>query len=508
MTGATESRGNILFRNTLYTASASVLWQILALVTLPILINSVGIEEFGIFALAAASFGYFGILSMPARQAMVKFTAQNEGDELELNRVFNSALVLNIGAGLLMGLILGVLAIYADVIFDISQEKVVQMKTLFAMYAVATIFIQPLSIYTSMLRGMQKAGIIATYDSVAAMMRVAVIALIYFMDGTILWYAINEICIELFRGIFLRSVVRKQYPYVHIDMKVIDKGLFRKILGYGGWTVLYVLSLLIVTQGSKIIIGAVLAVSAVTYFHIAGMLFNLINTVSDFIRSAVLPSGARAMAAGDHAFVDKLIYSGGKVSLCMLLPVAIMMAVFSGLIIRIWMGEEFVDSTVLLSQIMIASWLFILPTFNLVHIYWGQKDISTLSLLSIVLSVIFIPLSIVLMGSYGIDGVGIATFLFYAVQLPFQFRTITSKIDIDIKRYILNVCFPIYAVSILYGYLVYEFVISKLEVTGLLLLVLYFGIAVITGILINILLTSRDEGLMIMGKFQQLIVKT
>ena len=134
-----KPRGHLLFRNTLYNASASMLWQVLAIITLPILISSVGIEDFGIFSLAAASLGYFGIMSQPARQAMVKFAAQNQNNELEINRIFNSAFMLNIGAGLMMALILGLLAIYADVIFDISPGNEGRVAALLGMYAVASL---------------------------------------------------------------------------------------------------------------------------------------------------------------------------------------------------------------------------------------------------------------------------------------------------------------------------------------------------------------------------------
>jgi O-antigen/teichoic acid export membrane protein len=485
-----------------------MLWQILAIVTLPILISSVGVEDFGIFSLAAASMGYFGIMSQPARQAIVKFAAQSQNDELEINRVFNSAFVLNIGAGVLMAGILGSLAIYADVIFDVSPGNEGRVAILLCMYAAASVIIQPLAIYGSLLLGFQMYGPIAVFDSIGAVSRVVVILAIWRFDGTIFWYAINELCIEIVRGLVLRLVVKKRYSFVKLRRDYIENEVFVKIFKYGGWTVLYMLSLLVVNQGSRVLVGIILSVSAITYFHVAGMLYNLVNTVSSYIRSAVLPSGAAAMKEGDHVFLEKLIYSGSKLSLCILLPVCIQLAVFSQVIIGVWMGEEFIEHTVVLSQLMILSWLFMIPTFNLIHIYWAQKDISMLSIVAITLAILYIPCTIYLVKHYGLDGVGISIMVFFAVQLPAQLSVISRKIDINIKRYLIKICAPIYIMSMLYGYVVFVILNEAIHIEGLLALFFIFSFSVALNIAVNILLTSRKEGMMLLNKFHHVLTRS
>lgn len=501
-------RGQLLFKNTLYTASASMLWQVLALLTLPILISSVGIEDFGIFSLAAASLGYFSLMSLPARQAMVKFAAQTADHRGETKKVFNAALLLNIAAGIFVATVLGLLSIFANDLFNISPDNIERTQLLLALYAIAGLVIQPMTIYGSLLRGFQIFKPIALLDSIAAVARVSVILLIYFFDGSIFWYAINEVALELLKSVILRSYVRKYFDYIKVDFRGINSEVVGKIFSYGGWTVIYVLSLLVVTQGSKILIGVMMSVAAITYFHVAIMLYNLVNTVSNMIRSSVLPSGAAAIKAGDHVYVDKLINSGSKISLCILLPVCIQLMVYSEVIIRVWMGEEFVKDASVLSLLMIMSWLFVIPNFLLTHVYWAKNDISALSKLSITCAVLYMPIMMIMVEYYEIHGVGMAFLLFFAVQFPFQLRIIARKIELDIKRYLTEVCFPIYVITGITGIISIYMLKYLFEIEGLFMLLFCFVLTVGVSVVLNFVATSRSDGLFLLNKFQHMLSRT
>ena len=57
-------RSALIFRNTFSLASSAMIAQVLALATMPLLLNKVSAAEFGIYTMGAAFVGYFSLLSL------------------------------------------------------------------------------------------------------------------------------------------------------------------------------------------------------------------------------------------------------------------------------------------------------------------------------------------------------------------------------------------------------------------------------------------------------------
>ena len=92
------------------------------------------------------------------------------------------------------------------------------------------------------------------------------------------------------------------------------------------------------------------------------------------------------------------------------------------------------------------------------------------------------------------------------ITLPIQLLIISKRIEINLRRYLVKICAPIYTLIILYGCVIFTLLKEMNLNDSLSLLVLSLGISVVTSVIINILLTSRDEGLMLINKFHQLII--
>jgi O-antigen/teichoic acid export membrane protein len=427
-----------------------MLWQVLAFVSLPLLVSQVGAANFGIYALAAASIGYFSILSLPARQAVMKFTSEHLSNSSKVAQVFSNALILNVLTGVFIAAVLLSVAVYADSLFNIEPQDLQQGRILLLAYAFAALVTQPLSVFGSLLYGIQDYRPIATTTAVGAITRFLMILAIYFFDGSIYWFAAHEIAFEIATGLYLARVVRRRIERLRFSWQQIDRQGLKMILGYGGLSVLYTLALVIITQGNRIVIGVLLPVAAITYFHIASMLYNLINTLASYIRTAVLPSASAAMADGDHSFVQKMITSGTRVSLGITLPVCLHILVFADSIISFWMGPEYATTSTNLSRIILLSWLFMLPTFLLLYVYWAQREIAALSLAALFGSVLQIGLLFVLVPQFGIEGAGAATLAFYILLAPIQLYIMGRKLDFKIWEFIRRVVMPSYGVNLLY----------------------------------------------------------
>lgn len=485
----------------MYSAAGSVLWQILALISLPILIKTVGTADFGIFSLAAASIGYFSILSLPARQAVMKFVAQyGEESKEKVGQIFNSAFILNVLTGIAVSLMLAGLALNAAELFDLETEHLEKAEMLLYVYALSAIIIHPMSVFGSLLYGYQRYGSVAIIDGVGAITRFSMILLIYAFDGSIFWYVAHEIAFEISKNLILARIAIKEFGSKYLRLHVVEWRSLKSILEFGGWSAMYALSLIILTQGNKVLVGMVLSVSMVTYLHVAYMLYNLVNTAASYLRAAVLPSSSSALAAGDDAFISRLVHSGTTMSVAVILAICVNMLVFLEDILRVWMGSEFVDNALGVSRLLVFSWVFIAPTFLLTHVYWGQKDIGPVSKVALTGALLQIPLLLWLAGRIGLEAAGWASVVFFAFQLPFHLKIILTKLKVDIGGFLLRALLPAYLVSAVLAVVVY-IGRQQLDIQPNLMGVIFmFVLSVSVCTAITLLMVSRSESLVLLRR--------
>ncbi len=208
-------------------------------------------------------------------------------------------------------------------------------------------------------------------------------------------------------------MLKKKYHFLKIDFENINTETLKSIFTYGGLSIFYTLAFIMIYQGSMIITGIIISVAAITYLQLAYKLFNIINSVSLYLCSAVLPSSSAAIAAGDEQYINKLMINGLRILLSIVLPVTIVIYLLSPDIIRIWISDEFVESAGNISRILLISWYLYCPATLFSQIYFGQKDIAFLSGNAFIAAILFTFLSILLGYFHGLNGIVWACSIYY-----------------------------------------------------------------------------------------------
>ena len=70
------TEGSLLAKNTLYSLIGYIIPVIVALFAIPILINSLGVDKFGVLTLAWMITGYFSILDLGIGRALTKLLSE------------------------------------------------------------------------------------------------------------------------------------------------------------------------------------------------------------------------------------------------------------------------------------------------------------------------------------------------------------------------------------------------------------------------------------------------
>jgi len=134
---------------------------------------------------------------------------------------------------------------------------------------------------------------------------------------------------------------RKLYAPLEFSTRHVKWSMLQQTAKYGLHTFVATIGSLTVEQGPSIVIARLLPVAYVGYYALP---LRLLQYVADMVGRAglvVAPRAAELAAMGRTGEISKLAASVNRYCLALFMPLAIVLVTDGGLVVRLWVGEEF-----------------------------------------------------------------------------------------------------------------------------------------------------------------------
>lgn len=135
--------------------------------------------------------------------------------------------------------------------------------------------------------------------------------------------------------------------------KVTEKGLYKQISSFSGWTLFGSAAHTGMIQGSIILLNIFFGPALAAAFAVAQQINNAFNSLCSSIVLAFRPAMIKAYAEKNYTFLDKLFMAGNKFLLYALTAVVLPIYAEMDIILRTWLGDEVTDDTILFSRLII-----------------------------------------------------------------------------------------------------------------------------------------------------------
>jgi O-antigen/teichoic acid export membrane protein len=353
-----------IFRNVLYGFSTWIMPLGLSFIATPILVRSLGNEDYGIYALILGFIGYSFNLNLG--RAVTKYIAEYRanGQTHKINYIISNTLLLNICVGLTGALTICLLAnwLVTDV-FLIAEE--VRAKTIGAMYiSAAIIFVTMLNqVFNSILQGLQRFDVYSRIfigNSYAILIGNIILALSGFgLNGLLIWNLIALIVTCLIT-VVLAKILMPEFKF-EFDLKGESLKLILKFSGgIIGYQILA--NLLLLFERGWII--RQFGEEQLTYYVVSMLLGIYIHS---FVSSLLLVLFPLVSELNQNLEKLKNLYLKATKIICFLVCfLAISLIIESKTFLYLWMGSEFAEKawfllilhviTFSLTAILVVSW--------------------------------------------------------------------------------------------------------------------------------------------------------
>lgn len=388
-------------RNSVYNLLGFVIPLAISLVTIPIYLALVGIERYGVLAIAWIFLGYFGLFDLGLGRAttqriavLVSATRQQRAD------TFWTAVVLNIAIGLIGAVALWIGA-YFFFKYGFKLEPALRTEALEALPLLALSV--PIATATGVLSGalqgrerFASTNLVSTI-STAAFQIVPLIVVAF--TGPRLIYVLAAAILTRLLGLVAFWIECNQ-EFLAGTSAHFKREEVRSLLAFGGWVTVTAMAGPVLVMVDRVAVGVLIGPQAVATYSFAIQLALRMTMVAQAVIGATYPR----LSGADRDEANRITARSVMAIIAIMSPVSVIAIFGSGPFFRLWLGADFDPITVPIAQIMIiAFWINSLSLTPFVRLQAvGRPDlVSYVLLLELPFYLPLLWVSMTLMGLIG-----------------------------------------------------------------------------------------------------------
>ena len=445
------TKGSLLVNNTFYFLLSQVIPLLVAIFSIPLLINGMGVERFGVLTLVWMVTGYYSLFDFGVGRALTKMVSERlgAGNVQEIPALVWTALFFVLLMGLVGTLLVSAISPYlAREVLQIPPEM--QTETLNVLYLLAVSI--PIVISATSLR-----GVLEAYQrfAVISIIRTPVGMLTFLSPLLVLPFSQN--IFHIVAALLLVRIV-EWLAYLLICFRVIpslrndiapQKILLKPLISTGSWmtvsnivgpTMLYL---------DRFLISGIISFSAVAYYTTPYEVLNRLMVVPGAIVGVLFPAFSHSFEH-DRNHTTMMFFRGIKYTFIAMFPVILVVTTLAYEGLELWLGSEFAQNSASVLQLLAIGALF----NSMTYIPYALVQAGGRSDLTAKLHFIEFPFYLLaiwwLTSNYGIEGAAFAWALRLAMDVLILYGMAQRMLNINL----LNIKFISSAIGVIFFLLV------------------------------------------------------
>lgn len=397
-----------LASNALYRFSYQALLLGLAFASSPYIVHHLGVDLYGVLLLVGLTTNYFAAAELGLGQASIKFIADTHArqDWNGLSRVFWTAVITYLAISTIAALVLMAVTPWLVHLLRVPTASVAITEQVLYLAAMGLIVSMMSSIVSSVPRALERFDLFSFVGIVVGIGQVTTNVLLLHFGYSLRAMIMAGMSIQVIVLVVYAHMVKKLLP--RIGKPQWDRSSLRQLLDFGTWVTVSQGVGPILAHIEKFILGSLSTIAAVTFYTVPYNLSSSVNAIPAAISTVLFPAFSRLAAEQDARRTTDLLLRSTKYLFMGVLPLAVVLAVFSRNFLDAWMGAEFAAHSAIVLRILVSAaviYAVSVPSCQVLQAL-GRPDVPAKFQLFEVC--IHVPLCFFLIKRYGIVGAGVA----------------------------------------------------------------------------------------------------
>jgi O-antigen/teichoic acid export membrane protein/2-polyprenyl-3-methyl-5-hydroxy-6-metoxy-1,4-benzoquinol methylase len=350
--------GRLLARNTVWNLIGMVAPLFVGIVAIPLLIDGMGKERFGLLSIIWMGVGYFSLFDMGLGRALTKLLAERlagrRPDE-EIACLIWTALQIIFGLGIIAALLLLMFARGVPNVFNVPQNLKTETIVSFRVLAAGIPMVVLSSALIGILQAHQKFAVIAIVRIPLGILTFLGPLIALQIDESLVLATSTLLIARFFALISYGLATVRTIPLLSRPQWLRTSDV-RPLLAFGGWLTFTNMIGPLMVSFDRFVVGMLLSLTAVTYYVTPFEMLSRLRIFPQALMSVLFPALTMTSISDRGRFIE-LYRNGAKVLFYLLLPVLSLFFWFGKDGLYWWVGEEISYASVPVVHWLTAGWL-------------------------------------------------------------------------------------------------------------------------------------------------------
>ncbi|MCS2640798.1 lipopolysaccharide biosynthesis protein [Bacteroides ovatus] len=340
MTESKQTNSKVLAKNTLFLYIRMILMMLVALYTSRVILQYLGVEDYGIYNAVGGIVAMFGVISASLSTSISRnLTFElGKGDMEKLKKIFSMSLNIQLILIAIIFLFGETIAVwFLNVKMVIPETRLVAANWILQL-SLITFAINLFSVpYNASIIAHERMNVFAYIGIIEVVLKLLVVycliaspidRLIFY--GSLLTFV--AIVIQTIYFIFCKRHFEEcSYHFIK------DKSIFKELFGFATWNFIGSASSIFRSQGVNIILNLFFGPVVNAARAISMQVNNAINGFVGNFMTALTPQITKAYAQGNYTYLLQCIYRGSKFSYYLLYFLSLPVFIETDYILRLWL---------------------------------------------------------------------------------------------------------------------------------------------------------------------------
>ncbi|MBI4680233.1 MAG: oligosaccharide flippase family protein [Nitrospirae bacterium] len=377
----------------------------------PIIVHSLGNENYGIWTLIVSITGYFTVLDFGVNTAIVRYISMYmaKGEFKKAKGIYTTAFVFFFIIGISVFMVTAIMGYFFRDYFNIETLSKEYLYFVFFIVGADFAFNFIFTVNQATLFGLQDFLKVNTISISSIVVRSSLTVFFLLYGYSLVALAVIQLLASIFRALFQYLTIRKKYKFFVFNWQMYDRQMLKQIFNYSIYSFLISIALKILFFTDSVVIGKLIKVSEVTFFAIPAMMMDYTEKFIWTISAVMIPVISSHDATGDHEKNREIYIYGSKYSLMLSIPIIFVIYTNGANFISIWMGEEYGMRAEWVLKILTVGYAFYFPQMISHGVLKGISKHKIFAYILIAEAVANLGISVFLAKSLGIEGVALGT---------------------------------------------------------------------------------------------------
>ena len=334
-----------------------LLTMVVTLYTSRIVLNTLGIEDYGIYNVVGGFVAMLGFLNNSMAVATQRFLSFEIGkkDHAQLSRVFSMSMSIHFLIAIIILLLAETVGLwFVKTQLTIPSERLIAAQWVYH-FSIFAFIVNVVSVpYNATIIAHERMNVFAWVSIIDVSLKLLIVFMLHWFGFdklklySVLMFIVSLIIRIIYGSYCSRNFAESKYRFYW------DKPLFKTIMSFAGWSLWGSASSVLHSQGVNILLNIFFgpAINAAR-----GIAFQVRGAVNSFVYNfqiAMNPQIIKSYAINDLKYMHELIYQGAKYSFFLLFVISLPILFETEMILRLWL-KIVPDYTVIFTRLVIIN---------------------------------------------------------------------------------------------------------------------------------------------------------